>query len=31
MIMNEITIWNYDTMEIRTLEIDDKQEAEIYV
>lgn len=29
--MNEITIWNYDTMEIRTLEIDDKQEAEIYV
>jgi hypothetical protein len=29
--MNEITIWNYDTMEIRTLEIDGEQEVEIYV
>jgi len=29
--MNEITIWNYDTLEIRTLEIDGKQEVEIYV
>lgn len=29
--MNEITIWNYDTLEIRTLEIDGEQEVEIYV
>ena len=29
--MNEITIWNYDTIEIRTLEIDGEQEVEIYV